>query len=112
MKTSISPRPLSSGSFVAALSRRSRMVDAGRGATASAGMSFTPSLLLRSGLPAASRRMRNATAHGETRDNARLTMGISLTRRAGLRLQVRAPVDPRDAREQIIHLGPGGRGNA
>src|ERR1700726_3236771 len=111
MKTSISPPPLPSGSFVAALSRRSRIVDAGRGATVSAGMSFTPSLLQRSGLKAASRRMRNATAHGETRDNARLTMRISLTRRAGLRLQVCALIEPRDTREQIIYLGLGGRGN-
>src|ERR1035437_2511844 len=73
MKTSISPRPLSSGPrplssapLVSALSRNSRMVDAGRGMTASA---------------------------------------MESTRRAGLRLQVRALVDPRDAREQVVHFG-------
>src|SRR5258708_14651117 len=34
------------------------------------------------------------------------------TRRAGLRLQVGALVDPRDTGEQIIDFGPRGRGNA
>src|SRR5487761_2465735 len=34
------------------------------------------------------------------------------TRGAGLRLQVRPFVDPRDARQQVIHLGLCGRGNA
>src|ERR1700704_1416057 len=73
MKTSISPRPLSSGPrllpsapFAAAPSRSNKMVDAGRGAMAS---------------------------------------GLTSLRRAGLRLQVGALVDPRDAGEQIVHLG-------
>src|ERR1700738_5297990 len=64
MKTSISaPSP----------SRNSRMVDAGRGATAS---------------------------------------GITSLRSTGLRLQIRALVEPRDARQQIIHLGLRSLGNA
>src|ERR1700738_2999945 len=65
MKTSISSRLLPS--------RSSRMVDAGRGATAS---------------------------------------GIKSLRRAGLRLQIRTLVDPRDPRQQIVHLGLRSLGNA
>src|ERR1019366_1616092 len=94
-------------------SRSKRMVEAGRGTTASADMIklllmnsswfetaqarllTMRDLILRSGLLAASRRMTN-----------------SLTRRAGLRLQVRAPVDPRHPRQQIIHFGPCRRGEA
>src|SRR5664280_2894506 len=94
-------------------SRSKRMVEAGRGTTASADMIklllmnsswfetaqarllTMRDLILRSGLLTASRRMTN-----------------SLTRRAGLRLQVRAPVDPRHPRQQIIHLGPRRRGEA
>jgi hypothetical protein len=48
------------------------MVDAGRGATASV-ISFTLSLILRSGLLAASRRMSNATAHGSRRAKTRVS---------------------------------------
>src|SRR5229473_6661385 len=68
MKTSISLLPPSP-----APSRSSRMVEAGRGTTAS---------------------------------------DMRSTRRAGLRLQVGALVDPRDAGEQIIDFGSRGRGNA
>src|SRR5580692_12235939 len=52
-------------------SRSKRMVEAGRGTTASAGM----------------------------------IKSLLLTRRAGLQLQVRAPVDPRHPRQQVIHFG-------
>src|SRR5258705_12744896 len=40
------------------------------------------------------------------------TSDMRSTRRAGLRLQVGAPVDSRDPRQQIIHFHPRGRGNA
>src|SRR4051794_7861850 len=61
-----------STSFCTVASRRSKMVDAGRGATVSA---------------------------------------MVLFRSAGLRLQIGAAVDARDARQEIVDFGLGGRGD-
>src|SRR5665213_365509 len=105
MKTSISLR--------AALSRSSRIVDAGRGTAASAmqslqnkhpmvrdGASAPPhhevNLILRSGPWAASRRMNVQLSWNDARKIRLLSMRHLLLRRAGLRLQISALVDAGD----------------
>src|SRR6202022_1213351 len=123
MKTSISPRPLSSGAV--APSRSSRMVDAGRGGlTASVDISIYSRdklPMVRDGASApphhegphpeerslgrVSKDEKYGLSWFETREDALLTMRNLSLRRAGLWLQIGALVDPRHPRQQIIHFG-------
>src|SRR6185436_12211071 len=110
MKTSIS--------LSVALSRSSRMVDAGRGATVSA-IHLTPrDLILRSGPWAASRRMigklRGLMVRPAMRSIVRRRRFAPphheelLACRAGLRLQIGAAIDARHPRQQILDFSLGG----
>src|ERR1700689_154726 len=110
MKASISPG-------VATLSRSNRMVDAGREATISVGiecLSYLSSSAtsLQKHVIASAAKQSSFLACCSMDCFAALAMTVLLLGRAGLRLQVGALVEPRDARQQIFDFGPGLRRDA